>query len=188
MGQDSEKTSRLSQRSFGVTNRIWLIVSLFLFIVVLTHFALPTQHLPEQPYSAANLNPKNYLNGSDTEPNPFEFCPPYGPGDHLGVKYGTQVLSKSRMHLGSGDRIQHVLNRALAGLPVTISILGGSGTVHPSYTSTSTANRSRSSFGLPWRWRRPDISKMLSFHVLPLVEQRLPQPRNRTHKWCHATY
>jgi hypothetical protein len=129
MGSDSEKGSRLNQRNFGVTNRIWLIISLFLFIITFTHFALPTTHRQQQrtPYSATNLRPKNYLNASDTEPNPFAFCPPYGPGDDLGVKYGTQVLSKSRMHLGSGDRIQQVLNRALAGLPVTISVLGGSG-------------------------------------------------------------
>jgi hypothetical protein len=129
MDPDSEKGSKLNQRNFGVTNRIWLIISLFLFIVVFTHFALPTTHLPEPTsYSAANLKSKNYLNASDTEPNPFQFCPPYSPGDQLGMKYGTQVLSKSRMHLGSGDRIQQVLNRALAGLPVTISVLGGSGT------------------------------------------------------------
>lgn len=130
MGSDSEKGSRLNQRNFGVTNRIWLILSLFLFIIIFTHYALPTTHRPQhQPqYSTANLRPKNYLNASDTEPNPFAFCPPYSPGDELGVKYGTQVLSKSKMHLGSGDRIQQVLNRALAGLPVTISVLGGSGT------------------------------------------------------------
>jgi hypothetical protein len=128
MGSESEKGSRLNQRNFGVTNRIWLIVSLFLFIIMFTHFVLPT-HQPQQrtPYSATNLRPKNYLNGSDTEPNPFAFCPPYNPGDELGAKYGTQVLSKSRLHHGSGDRIQQVLNRALAGLPVTISVLGGSG-------------------------------------------------------------
>ena len=128
MGSESEKGSRLNQRNFGVTNRIWLIVSLFLFIIMFTHFVLPT-HQPQQrtPYSATNLKPKNYLNGSDTDPNPFAFCPPYNPGDELGTKYGTQVLSKSRLHHGSGDRIQQVLNRALAGLPVTISMLGGSG-------------------------------------------------------------
>lgn len=30
MGSDNEKLSRLNQRSFGVTNRIWLILCLFL--------------------------------------------------------------------------------------------------------------------------------------------------------------
>ncbi|RDB17322.1 hypothetical protein Hypma_001891 [Hypsizygus marmoreus] len=128
MGTDAEKGSRLNQRNFGVTNRIWLIVSLFLFVVTFTHFALPTTYQPPvtKQFSSAGLKAKNYLNASNTEPNPFDFCPAYGPGDEIGTKYGAQTLSKSRMHLGSGDRVQRVLNRALAGQPVTISILGGS--------------------------------------------------------------
>jgi len=153
MGSDSDKGSRLNQRNFGVTNRIWLIVSLFLFIIIFTHFALPATHLPQRtPYSVANLRSKNYLNASDTEPNPFDFCPPYGPGDELGAKYGTQVLSKSKIHLGSGDRIQQVLNRALAGLPVTISILGGSGVSIVCIFRHSFSNTMCPSFCLPWRW------------------------------------
>ena len=55
------------------------------------------------------------------------FCPSYSPGDEIGAKYGAITLSKSRMHLGSGARIQRVLNKALAGQSVTISVLGGSG-------------------------------------------------------------
>jgi hypothetical protein len=129
MGSDSEKGSKLNQRNFGIINRIWLIISLILFVVLFTHFAFPSTHSTpaRRPYSSTNLKSKNYLNASDTEPNPFDFCPVYGPGDEIGAKYGAQTLSKSRMHLGSGDRIQRVLNRALAGHPVTISILGGSG-------------------------------------------------------------
>ncbi|KAF9461789.1 Cap64 protein [Collybia nuda] len=128
MGPDSEKGSRLSQRNFGVTNRIWVIISLILFIVFFTHYSLPSPPPTptRRPYSSANLKSKNYLNSSETEPNPFPFCPVYGPGDEIGRKYSAQTLSKSRMHLGSGDRVQRVLNRALAGHPVTISILGGS--------------------------------------------------------------
>ncbi|GLB39637.1 putative capsular associated protein [Lyophyllum shimeji] len=128
MGFDNEKGSRLSQRNFGVTNRIWLIVAFFLLVITFTRYALPTTHsTPSKPqFSSANLKAKNYLNASDTEPNPFVFCPVYGPGDEIGAKYGAQALSKSRMHLGSGERIQRVLHRALAGQPVTISILGGS--------------------------------------------------------------
>ena len=155
MGSESEKGSRLNQRNFGVTNRIWLIVSLVLFIVVFTHyFAIPTHRQQEiAPYSAANLKPKNYLNASDTEPNPFPFCPPYNPGDELGAKYGTQVLSKSRLHHGSGDRIQQVLNRALAGLPVTISVLGGSGAFVRLTALKFPSNTLNYSFCLPWCWR-----------------------------------
>jgi hypothetical protein len=32
--------------------------------------------------------------------------------------------------MGSGARVLHVLNRALAGHPVTISVIGGSSTCH----------------------------------------------------------
>ena len=75
---------------------------------------------------------------------PFDFCPSYSPGDKIGTKYGTVTLSKSRMHLGSGARIQRVLNKALAGQSVTISVLGGSGmpfSLSSFYTSNSTYER-----------------------------------------------
>ncbi|KAF8879831.1 hypothetical protein BD779DRAFT_1446669 [Infundibulicybe gibba] len=128
MGSDLEKVSRLSQRNLGVTNRIWVIVGLVLFIITCTYYVLPTNYSEptRHSYLPDNLKAKNYLNASSTEPNPFDFCPVYGPGDELGAKYGALVLSKSRMHLGSATRVQRVLNRALAGLPVTISVLGGS--------------------------------------------------------------
>ena len=48
------------------------------------------------------------------------------------------------MHLGSGARIQRVLNKALAGQSVTISVLGGSGmpfSLSSFYTSNSTCER-----------------------------------------------
>ncbi|KAJ7639783.1 hypothetical protein DFH06DRAFT_1053835 [Mycena polygramma] len=126
MGSDSEKPSRLSQRSFGVTNRIWLILGLFLFLVTFTHYIVPTAQTPTYSFSNLNLTPKNYLNASDAAPNPFDFCPIYGPGDEVGQKHGPVTLGKSRLHLGSGARIQRVLNKALTGQPVTISIVGGS--------------------------------------------------------------
>ncbi|KIK68414.1 hypothetical protein GYMLUDRAFT_154042 [Collybiopsis luxurians FD-317 M1] len=129
MGSDNEKSSRLHQRSFGVTNRIWVIVGVVLCIFGLTRYILPSTHSSlsnRNPYSNSNLKAKNYLNTTEPQINPFEFCPAYGPGDAIGAKYGALVLSQSRMHLGSGARIQRVLSRALAGQPVTISILGGS--------------------------------------------------------------
>jgi hypothetical protein len=61
------------------------------------------------------------------EGNPFDFCPVFGPGDRIGSKYGQLVMSQSRVHLGSGARVQKVIHRALLGQPVTISVLGGSG-------------------------------------------------------------
>jgi hypothetical protein len=48
--------------------------------------------------------------------------------DEVGNKYGAVRLGQSRLHVGSGARVQRVLNRALAGYPVTISVIGGSGT------------------------------------------------------------
>ncbi|KAK7042503.1 CAP64-like protein [Favolaschia claudopus] len=129
MGSDNDKVSRLSQRTFGVTNRIWLILSLFLFLITFTHYIVPivpSSATPTYTFSNLNLTPRNYLNASEASPNPFEFCPVYGPGDEIGLKHGAVTLGKTRLHLGSGARIQRVLNKALTGQPVTISIIGGS--------------------------------------------------------------
>ncbi|KAK2463361.1 hypothetical protein APHAL10511_004672 [Amanita phalloides] len=131
MGSNQEKHSRLSHRNLGVTNRIWLIVALFVSIILITHFVLPSHDLASfQPtYSNANLKAKNYLQASETKdplPIPFDFCPAYGPRDEVGSKYGAVRLGQSRQHLGSGSRVQRVLNRALGGFPITISVIGGS--------------------------------------------------------------
>ncbi|KAJ3501251.1 hypothetical protein NLJ89_g9424 [Agrocybe chaxingu] len=128
MGSDLEKSSRFGQRSLGVTNRIWVLLLILVCILSFTHFIWPTigSATVVQNYSNADLKAKNYFNATEAGPNPFAFCPVYGPGDELGAKYGALALSKSRLHLGSGGRVQRVLNRALAGQPVTISVLGGS--------------------------------------------------------------
>ncbi|THH04073.1 hypothetical protein EW145_g5790 [Phellinidium pouzarii] len=124
---ESEKVSRLNQKTFGLTHRIWIILALFLFIVTLTRFILPSDpSLPRHGLTDANLKPKNYMNSTETDPNPFEFCPLFGPGDEIGAKHGIHTLTKTRMHLGSGARVQRVIHKALSGLPVTISVLGGS--------------------------------------------------------------
>ncbi|KJA23721.1 hypothetical protein HYPSUDRAFT_137330 [Hypholoma sublateritium FD-334 SS-4] len=128
MASDLEKPSRLSQRSLGVTNRIWVLLGLLVFILTCTHFVWPTIGTASavRNYSNADVKAKNYFNATEVGPNPFAFCPIYGPGDELGSRYGALTLSKSRLHLGSGARVQRVLNQALAGQPVTISVLGGS--------------------------------------------------------------
>ena len=125
MGLDPEK---VHSRPMSVRNRIWILLILLTAIVSLTLFIWPIfgNRTVVQIYSNADLKAKNYFNATEAGPNPFVFCPNYGPDDALGTKYGPVTLSKSRAHLGSGDRIQRVLNRALAGQPVTISILGGS--------------------------------------------------------------
>jgi hypothetical protein len=129
MASDSEKpSSRFSQRSLGVTNRIWVLLVIIIVVVSCTHLIWPTigTAVVVKNYSNADVKAKNYFNATEAGPNPFEFCPIYGPGDELGAKYGAGPLSKSRLHIGSGERVQRVLNQALAGQPVTISVLGGS--------------------------------------------------------------
>lgn len=108
--------------------RVSVIIILICCVFGFTHFLLPApQNKPIlQPYSNSHLKPINYLNSSEPQPNPFPFCPLYGPGDHIGAKYGAFPLSQSRLHLGSGHRIHKVLSRAISGQPVTISIIGGS--------------------------------------------------------------
>lgn len=73
------------------------------------------------------LTPRDYLNASQTDPAPFEFCPIFGPGDVVAERRGQWGLLKSRLHQGSNARIQRVVQKALSGMPVTISVLGGSG-------------------------------------------------------------
>ena len=126
---DSEKTpSRLRQKSLGVTNRIWLILFAFVALVVFTRSVIPQESAhARQRTPHSDLKPKNYLNFSEDAPNPFPFCPALGPADDLATKYDPIVLSTTRFHLGSGARIQRVINKALSGLPVTISVVGGSG-------------------------------------------------------------
>ena len=128
---NSEKSSKLNQKTLGLTNRIWLILVLFIFIIILTRSVLPSDpSLPRHGVTdTRHLTPKNYMNLTETHPNPFEFCPLFGPGDEIGAKHGIHALTKSRLHLGSSTRVQRVIHKALSGLPVTISILGGSGTL-----------------------------------------------------------
>ena len=68
----------------------------------------------------------DYLNASASDPPPFAFCPVFGPGDAIGEKRGQWGLLRSRLHMGSGARVQKVIQKGLAGEAVTISVLGGS--------------------------------------------------------------
>ena len=131
-GQDSEKRSPLSRRNFGVTNRIWIILTLILSIFLLSRYILSSSSSPSATghrLLSSDLKPKNYLNATELQhrESPFAFCPVYGDGDEVGKKYGALALTKTRLHLGSGARIQRVVNKAMSGLPVTISVIGGSG-------------------------------------------------------------
>jgi hypothetical protein len=138
-GRDPEKQSRLSRRSFGVTNRIWLILSLIISVVLLSRYILSSSSSSSaggHRLLSSDLKPKNYLNVSDLQHpgSPFPFCPVFGEGDEVGKKYGALGLAKSRLHLGSGARIQRVINKAMGGFPVTISVIGGSGKRHSPFS------------------------------------------------------
>jgi hypothetical protein len=130
--------SRLNQRTLGLPNRIWLILSLFLSVLFFTRLILPSHsfdssyHLHNRHLAySATLRPINYLNLSDADheaaKNPFPFCPTFGKGDVLAEQYGPLAISKSWLHLGSGARVQQVIHNALLGQAVTISVIGGSG-------------------------------------------------------------
>ena len=89
---------------------------LLLFVLSFTDFIWPSLGTSTlvQVYSNADLKSKNYFNATEAGPNSFEFCLIYGPGEELGRKYGALTLSKSRLHKGSGARVQRVRNQALA--------------------------------------------------------------------------
>lgn len=130
MGSLSEKpAARLNQKTLGVTNRIWLILAVFLTLILFTRSILPSDssYYPRNRFTHIDTKPKNYLNVTAGSPAPFAFCPALGPGDELAAKYDPVVLSKTRLHTGSSSRVQRVITRALTGLPVTMSIIGGSG-------------------------------------------------------------
>lgn len=69
----------------------------------------------------AGFGPANF-----SESAPFTFCPTFGTADELGQVYGQEAVLKTRAHVGSSERVKKVIKRAMAGLPVTIGVLGGS--------------------------------------------------------------
>lgn len=132
MGSD-EKVPRMQRRSLGVTNRIWLVLAFFVLVLFFTRYVAPSTETSQARNrhklifsGGSSAKPKNYLNVTDDEPSPFDFCPIFGPGDELASKYGSLTLSQTRLHLGSGARVQRVIQKALLGLPVTFSVVGGS--------------------------------------------------------------
>lgn len=128
-GISEKPSSRLNQKSFGVTNRIWLILVLLLTLILFTRSIIPSDstHSSRHRLLHTDAKPRNYLNITESGSQPFAFCPALGPGDELASKYDPVALSKTRLHTGSGARIQRVIMRALGGHPVTISVIGGSG-------------------------------------------------------------
>ena len=121
--------SSSSQNPFCVSRRL---VTLEIGCVYTAWFGLyiassdPSPHAHHHTLDSHTLLPRNYLNNSAVDPAPFEFCPVFGPGDAIAERRGQLELLKSRLHLGSGARVQRVLQKAMSGAPVTISVLGGS--------------------------------------------------------------
>jgi hypothetical protein len=101
---------------------------------------VPANHYTSSPHL---LTPRDYLNASATDPAPFDFCPVFGPGDPVAERRGQHGLLKSRLHTGSGARVQRVIQKALSGAPVTISVLGGSGEFSSAMPLTSSVRLSR---------------------------------------------
>ncbi|KAG9310170.1 hypothetical protein JVU11DRAFT_9793 [Chiua virens] len=135
MGIDPAR-SRWHRRSFGVPNRIWALLLAFSSLVVISRQVLSYNRLPHQ-VSTAGLIPINYIHSANffttnssendaTSQTPFRFCPVFGPGDDIAKKYSSVTLAQSRLHLGSGGRVQRMIHKALVGQPITMSVLGSS--------------------------------------------------------------
>ncbi|CAD6573799.1 MAG: Cap64p [Tremellales sp. Tagirdzhanova-0007] len=108
---------------YGISHRIWLLVAGCFGLFTLSRLLIPSSD-EVSPYRAAQLlTAGDYLNASASDPAPFDFCPVFGPGDVVAERRGQWGLLKSRMHTGSGARVQRVVQKAMAGLPVTISVL-----------------------------------------------------------------
>jgi hypothetical protein len=121
----SSMQSRLHNKTLASPAKIWGLLAVILILFLLTR-AFTHQSPAHSLYNRDTLHPRNYLNASASAPAPFDFCPVHGPGDAIGQKYGVHLMSKSRIHTGSGARIHRVIHKALSGQPVTISVLGGS--------------------------------------------------------------
>ncbi|WWD20544.1 hypothetical protein CI109_105020 [Kwoniella shandongensis] len=124
MGRGSRgKGSRL-----GMSQRGWAaitgVIGFILLIKLLFSSSSSTPH--HHTTETANLIPRDYLNNSIANPAPFEFCPVFGPGDAVAARRGQLELLKSRLHTGTGARVQRVLQKAMSGAPITMSVLGGS--------------------------------------------------------------
>lgn len=79
--------------------------------------------------SGGLLTATDFQNAAAADPPPFDFCPVFGPDDVVAQRRGQVPLLRSRLHMGSGARVQRVIQKAMAGNPVTMSVLGGSGTL-----------------------------------------------------------
>ncbi|QRW26062.1 glycosyltransferase family 90 protein [Rhizoctonia solani] len=90
---------------------IGVLALVFLSALALSRDSIPI-HLPKHALTDAHaLRPHDYLNASSSDPAPLTFA---------------LFSAQTRLHAGTGARVQRVVHKALSGLPVTISVLGGS--------------------------------------------------------------
>ncbi|RXK41718.1 hypothetical protein M231_00953 [Tremella mesenterica] len=120
-----QKKGKRSWR-MGLSQRGWMILTGIIGITIFTKLILPTSTDHHVHTHESLLVPRDYLNNSKIDPAPFEFCPVFGPGDPIAARRGQLELLRSRLHLGTGARVQRVIQKAMSGAPVTISVLGGS--------------------------------------------------------------
>lgn len=133
MGMGAKEKQRLGIPSLprSKSKRILLIPACALALYALSFLFHSSSYPPPSTAPEPLLRPRNYLATGVNQtleelPNPFEFCPTGGMADRLSEKYGGSNLLRTRLHAGSGTRVQRVLRRAMSGLPITVSILGGS--------------------------------------------------------------
>ncbi|WVO17560.1 hypothetical protein L204_105255 [Cryptococcus depauperatus] len=115
-------------KKLGLSQQGWVVVTGVVGFLILLKLIFSSGE-PSSRHKITNtthLVPRDYLNNSVIDPAPFEFCPVFGPGDSIAAKRGQLELLRSRLHLGTGARVQKVLQKAMSGAPVTISVLGGS--------------------------------------------------------------
>ncbi|WVQ63096.1 uncharacterized protein L199_001247 [Kwoniella botswanensis] len=119
---------RSKGNKFGLSQKGWMAVTGFVGFILLLKLLFsgssedPHHHVIDQ----SHLVPRDYLNNSLIDPAPFEFCPVFGPGDAIAARRGQLELLKSRLHTGTNARVQRVLQKAMSGSSITLSVLGGS--------------------------------------------------------------
>ncbi|KAL7423831.1 hypothetical protein Q5752_001415 [Cryptotrichosporon argae] len=112
----------------GLPHRVLVLVGACLGLMLLSRLVIPSSDSSSTShYSTPTLlTAGDYLNASAADPAPFDFCPVFGPGDKIAERRGQVGLLRSRLHAGTGARVQRVVQKAMAGMPITISVLGGS--------------------------------------------------------------
>ncbi|WWC65441.1 uncharacterized protein I303_108059 [Kwoniella dejecticola CBS 10117] len=127
-GKRGKNNYGFTGNKFGLSQKGWITVTGFVGLILLLKLMFsgssedPHHHVLDQ----AHLIPRDYLNNSLADPAPFEFCPVFGPGDAIAARRGQLELLKSRLHTGTNARVQRVLQKAMSGSSITLSVLGGS--------------------------------------------------------------